>query len=43
MLFKNGESLHLDITPYILKKQMERTLVCVEGYLDLPNKIALPC
>lgn len=32
IIFKNGENLFLDVSPYILKKQMDRTLVCVKGY-----------
>lgn len=38
ILFKSGESLHLGVSPYVLKKQMERTLECVSGYLDLKKK-----
>jgi len=33
ILFKNGKILHLHLSPFVLNKQMERTLECVDGYL----------
>lgn len=32
ILFKSGERLNLDVSPYVLKKQMERTLMCMDGH-----------
>lgn len=43
IIFKSGERLHLDVSPYVLKKQMERTLECMEGYLDWQNKSVVVC
>lgn len=34
ILFKSGESLHLDVSPYILNRQMKRTLKCFAVNLD---------
>ncbi|MEK4803219.1 competence protein ComK [Oceanobacillus sp. FSL K6-0118] len=32
ILFKSGDRLNLDVSPYVLKKQMERTLMCMDGH-----------
>ncbi|WP_068675239.1 competence protein ComK [Oceanobacillus sp. Castelsardo] len=43
ILFKNGDNLPIQVSPYILKRQMERTLVCMDGYLDSQHNGAVIC